>query len=196
MKHREDSKLVSRLKQGDPSAFEAVFEAHYRKIYQYAFRLLRDESLSEDIVQDTFLHFWLHCTALEDHRSVVPYLYVIARRTIIDHWRKAATSKAFLDRLFLRMQTYDSTTEEEINANELTHITETGLQRLSAQQRTVYILSRDEGLTYQEIADRMQISRETVKYHLVNALKILRVHFQQHGVICLALVQPFIIFFN
>ena len=188
MKHDEDSKLVARLRKGDRSAFEAVFEAHHRKIYHYAFRLLRDESLSEDIVQDTFLHFWLHCATLEDNRSIVPYLYVIARRTIIDHWRKAATSKAFLDRLFLRVQTCDNTTEDEINTNELTDITESGLQQLSAQQRAVYLLSRDEGLTYQQIADRMQISRDTVKYHLVNALKILRVHFQQHGIIWLALL--------
>jgi len=191
VKHRDDSKLVSRLKQGDPSAFEAVFQAHHWKIYQYALRLLRDESLSEDIVQDTFLHFWLHCSTLEDHRSIVPYLYVIARRTIIDHWRKAATSKAFLDRLFQRIQTSDNTTEEKINANELTYITETGLQQLSAQQRAVFMLSRDEGLTYQQIADRIQISRDTVKYHLVNALKILREHFQQHGVIYLALFYSF-----
>ena len=188
MRHHGDTDLVARLRKGDQSAFEAVFEAHYRKIYHYALRLLHDESLSEDIVQDTFMHFWLHCAELEGHRSVVPYLYVIARRTIIDHWRKAATSKAFLDRLFLRVQTYANATEEEINANELTHITEAGLQQLSDQQRTVYVLSRDEGLTYQEIADRMQISRETVKYHLVNALKILRMHFHQHGVICLAFI--------
>lgn len=187
MKHRDESKLVSRLKQGDPSAFEAIFEAHHWKIQQYALRLLRDESLSDDIVQDTFLHFWLQRSALEDHRSIVPYLYVIARRVIIDHWRKAATSKAFLDRLFHRIQTSDNTTEEEINANELTYITESGLQQLSPQQRAVFMLSREEGLTYQQIADRIQISRDTVKYHLVNALKILREHFQQHGVIYIAL---------
>ena len=192
MKHRDESKLVSRLKQGDPSAFEALFEAHHWKIHQYALRLLRDESLSDDIVQDTFLHFWLQRSALEDHRSIVPYLYVIARRTIIDHWRKAATSKAFLDRLFHRIQTSDNTTEEEINANELTYITESGLQQLSAQQRAVFMLSREEGLTYQQIADRIQISRDTVKYHLVNALKILREHFQQHGVIYIALFYNFL----
>ncbi|MFC3199935.1 RNA polymerase sigma factor [Parapedobacter deserti] len=188
MRNLHDTDLVHRLRQRDQSAFEEVFEAHHRKIYQFALRLLRDETLSEEIVQDTFLQFWLHCEYLDDQRSVVPYLYVTARRTITDYWRKAATSKAFLDRLYHRIAIAHNNTEEQLNLRELTHVTQTGLKRLSDQQHAVFMLSRGEGLTYQEIAERMQISRDTVKYHLINALKILRKHFEQHGVTCIPLL--------
>lgn len=191
----DDYTLVSRLKAGDPSAFKLLFETHGRKIYHYAFRLLRDDSLCKDIVQDTFLHFWQHRDALEDDRSVVPYLYVSARRTIIDHWRKAATSKAFLDQLFHQIQVREEQTEAAVNLAELTRIIDTGMAQLSAQQRMIFQLSRDEGLTYQEIADRIDLSRETVKYHLVNALRILRDHFKRHGITYIFLIS-IILFFS
>ncbi len=185
LEHQTDTELVRRLQQSDERAFEDVFDHYHRKIYQFAFQFLKDIVLSEEVVQDTFLNFWLHREKLDEQKPIAPYLYTIARRTVTDHWRKAATSRMFLDNLFHKLEAARNLTEEQVGMRELEQITEAGLRQLSVQQHTVFTLSRFEGLTYEEIAERMQISRDTVKYHLVNALKILRRHLEQHGVISL-----------
>jgi RNA polymerase sigma-70 factor (family 1) len=183
--HQTDTELVRRLQQSDERAFESVFDRYHRKVYQFAFKFLKDIVLSEEVVQDTFLNFWLHREKLDEQKPIAPYLYTIARRTVTDHWRKAASSRAFLNTLFHKLEATRNLTEEQVGMRELEQITEAGLQQLSVQQHMVFTLSRFEGLTYEEIAERMQISRDTVKYHLVNALKILRRHLEQHGVISL-----------
>lgn len=178
---QSDTELVRRLQQGDKSAFKHLFNYYHRRIYLFAFQFLKNSTLSEEVVQETFLSFWIHRERLDEQKAIAPYLYTIARRTVTDHWRKAATSRVFLDSLFRKLETSHNVTEEQIGMRELEYITETGMQQLSVQQHMVFMLSRNEGLTYEEIAERMQVSRNTVKYHLVNALKILRRHFEQHG---------------
>lgn len=177
-----DPRLVDRLRNGDEAAFRLVFERLHRKIYQFAFHFLKNKEQCEEIVQDTFLNFWVHREKLDRFKPIEPYLYIIARRTVTDYWRKAATAQNFRDQLFYSIRLSHNDTEEKVLMNDLERITEAGMQQLSSQQQMVFKLSRFEGLTYEEIAVKMQISKDTVKYHLVNALKVLREHFDKHDV--------------
>lgn len=80
------------------------------------------------------------------------------------------------------MDVMNNVTEEKVFLNDLERVANEGLLQLNRQQQQVFTLSRYEGLSYEEIADRLQISKNTVKYHLVNALKVMRTHFSKHDV--------------
>lgn len=181
-KYFPEPDLSRRLSEGDETAFREVFDRFHRRIYHFALGFLKDKDQSEEIVQDTFLHFWLHREKLDHQYPIAPYLFTIARRTVIDAWRKAASAESFRERVGRIMETLHNDTEERIWADDLERIANEGLSRLNEQQQQVFTLSRYEGLSYDEIAERLQISKNTVKYHLVNALKIMRVHFNKHDV--------------
>lgn len=185
IKHIPEQDLVARLSNSDEAAFREVFDRFHREIYQYAFAFLKEKEQSEEIVQDTFLRFWLHRETLDVQKPIAPLLFVIARRTLTDAWRKAATSEKFRQYIHQYLAYETNETEEAILLNDLARMTQEALEQLTEQQREVFKLSRNEGLSHEEVSDRLNISKHTVKYHLVNALKVIRAHFTKHDVLCL-----------
>ena len=183
IKHLPEPNLCHRLSNGDEGAFREVFDRFHPKVYQFAFNFLKDKEQSEEIVQDTFLNFWLHRETLDPNKPIAPLLFTIARRTLVDVWRKAAASEKFRERIHQFMELASNETEESVLAGDLERITEDALSKLSEQQQEIFKLSRYEGLSYDEIAERLHISKNTVKYHLVNVLKILRAHFHKHNIL-------------
>lgn len=183
IKYLPEPDLCSRLAAGDERAFRAVFDRFHRKVYQFAFNFLKNKERSEEIVQDTFLRFWLYREKIDSDQPIAPFLFTIARRTLTDAWRKAATSERFREELRLFVDVSTNDTEEKVLMNELERITQDALRKLSDQQQEVFTLSRYKGLSYDQIAERMHISKNTVKYHLVNALKIIRSHFGEHDML-------------
>ncbi len=191
IKHLPEPDLSRRLSTGDEQAFRVVFDRFHLKIYQFAFNFLKDKEQSEEIVQDTFLSFWLHRSKINPEQPIAPLLFTIARRTLTDAWRKAATSQRFREHIRQIIDLSSNDTEEQVFKNDLERITHDALSKLSEQQQEVFTLSRYEGLSYDEIAERMHISKNTVKYHLVNALKVIRSHFGEHDMLYLVLFSTY-----
>lgn len=189
----DDRELIARLKSSDEAAFRKVFDRYHRKIYQFAHSFLKDHDLSEEVVQEAFLNLWLYRTQLSSEASISPLLFTMARRVLIDHWRKCASSNKFRISLLNSVQQADNNTETLTESRELEQISQEAFKLLTEQQKEIFVLSREEGLTYNEIAERMHISRHTVKYHLTNALNILRQYFAKHGLLHL---YPLIFLFN
>lgn len=183
VKYLPEPDLCGRLVAGDEGAFRAVFDRFHRKIFQFAFKFLKDSSQSEEIVQDTFLNFWLHRATLDINQPIAPILFKIARNSVIDTWRKAASSEKFRQHVRSVAQPISNTTEEWVLVTDLQRMTDEVLATLSKQQQEVFALSRYNGLSYDEIAERLQISKHTVKYHLTTALKVLRAHFIKNDVL-------------
>ncbi len=182
IKHLRDPDFCRRLLNGDERAFRDLFERFYPKIYQFAFNFLKRRDLSEEIVQQTFLSFWQNRAQLDVDRPVAPLLFTIARRVLIDSWRKQAVSARFREDVVRHMSMVSNETEEHILSNDLAKVTEEALRKLTEQQQEVFRLSRYEGLSYEEIAERLRISKHTVKYHLVNALKIVKEHLKKYDI--------------
>lgn len=167
---------------GDEFAFREVFNRYQQKIFQFAFNFLKDKEQSEEIVQNTFLNFWLHRERLDPNLAFAPLLFTVARRTMVDAWRKEASSERFREHVRQHMDSTCNETEERVLLDELERVTSEALHQLNTHQQEVFRLSREEGLSYQEIADRLGISKHTVKYHLMNALRQLRAHFKRHDI--------------
>ena len=183
IRHIPDPALAERLSNGDETAFRQVFDCFHKQIYRFAFGFLKDKDQCDEVVQDTFLQFWLHRHDLNPNQAIAPLLFTISRRILIDAWRKAASSERCRKELYARLCPSHNDTEEQVWVEEIERIKEEAFDQLNRQQQQVFILSREEGLSYAEIAEKLHISKNTVKYHLMNALKIMRTHFNRHDII-------------
>jgi RNA polymerase sigma-70 factor (family 1) len=179
----QGDEYAARLKNDDQAAFYQVYNIYSKRLYNFAFRFLKNKELSEEVVQESFLNLWLNRSKLNESYPIGPYLFSIGRRVTLNSLRQFTTSKAGLEKLWESVTYLHNDTEETVLLNNLQDFAETAFKNLPKQQQLVFRLSREEGLTYDEIADRLQISRNTVKNHLIAALKNLRSQFSRSDIV-------------
>jgi len=172
-----DANLMIRLKAGDESAFKSVFDVWYKKLYYFSFKFLKNREHAEEVAQETMMQLWINREKLDEKLPVGPYLYTIVRRLSLNSLRQIASSQSASAFHFASIKESVNTTEEAVSLAELKRITEEALVLMPKQQQQVYRLSRNEGLSLDEIAQEMGILKNTVKKHLSEALKAIRKHF-------------------
>ncbi|QNL49379.1 RNA polymerase sigma-70 factor [Olivibacter sp. SDN3] len=182
--------LIEELQSGSEIAFRKIYDQLHPKIYRFIFSLLKDNNQSEEILQETFINLWLNKHKIDTQLPLYPYLYLTARRLTIDAFRKASNEHRLKERLQFLQGVSANDTEDKIMAADLQRITDELIDSLPRQQKIVFQLSRIDGLSYDEIAEKLHLSRNTVRNHLVCALKTLKTHFVKHDI-----TYFFVIFF-
>lgn len=177
-----DKYVVQKLKAGDEESFSQVYSRYAVKVYWLAYRFLKDPGQSEEIVQETFLNLWLSRHKLDIEGNLWLYIFVIAKRNSINALKKIIRSEELSAKLYLNIAV-ENTSEEEVYAYDLVNFTNTVISNLPRQQQLIFNLSRTEGLSHQQIAEQLHISPNTVKNHLVVALKTLRVQLKYAGIL-------------
>ncbi len=180
--------LIRRLREGDECAFRAVFISLHKCVYRFALTFSKNEELSKEITQEAFIQLWVNREKLSEDLPLYPYLFTHVRRLTIDVFRKESLMRRYNEEWLATSELSSNETENSIFLGELTQITDHIMSILPQQQRLVFQLSRINGLSYEEIATQLNISRETVKYHLVRALKTVRKHLARHDFLYLLLV--------
>lgn len=175
--------LFTRLKNGDEEAFEELYDKHYRKIYQFAKSFLKNKEQSEEILQETFLSFWVKRDKFDVDLPVEPLLFTICRRLVLDAFRKSAILSKHHLNLSKMISEANNETEDKIIFSDLLRVTESAIAELPKQQQLVFRLSKYDGLSYEEIAAQLNISKNTVKNHLVVALKTLKSQLDKDGML-------------
>lgn len=161
---------------GDELAFTSVYKLYSEKVYRLAFRFLKDREQSEEIVQETFINLWLSREKLDVNGNLWLYLYVIAKRLSLNALRQVSKSTHLIENLLRNTVNTHNNTEEDILAHDLEQFTEKVILQLPQRQQMIFKLSRIDGLSHKEIADQLHISPNTVKNHMVEALKTLKIH--------------------
>ena len=168
---------------GNESAFDIIYETYCDKVYRLAFRFLKDREQSEEIVQECFINLWMSRQKLNPEGNIWLYLYVIAKRLSLNTLRQICQSRELTGKLINYIATVHNNTEEDVLVHDLEQFTEKIINQLPKQQQLIFRLSRIEHLSHKEIADQLQISPNTVKNHMVEALKTLKSHLQYSDLI-------------
>jgi RNA polymerase sigma-70 factor (family 1) len=174
-----DFELISRIKEGDESAFRIVFDLYSSKLFAFSYRFLKEKEPCQEVVQEVFLKLWINRSKLDTQYPIAPYLYTITRRLTLNVLRHVATSQCAMDKMWLNVKKVSNETEEEVFLEDLSRFTEQVLSKMPKQQQLIFRMSRHQELSYDEIAEELNISRNTVKNHLVAALKTLRTQFNK-----------------
>jgi RNA polymerase sigma-70 factor (ECF subfamily) len=166
--------LIKRLKASDHDAFKTVFNNWQGTIFNFLLFKTKDAARAEDLLQEVFLKLWNARSRLNENQSLKNYLYTIADNLVLNEIRH--------DKVVARHQasaegTFFTNTENPqfiLEEKEWKDKLESAIASLPEKPRIVFLMSRIEDLSYQEIADRLSISIKTVETHMVKALKHLR----------------------
>ncbi|WP_295771675.1 RNA polymerase sigma-70 factor [uncultured Mucilaginibacter sp.] len=195
-----DADLITSFKQGNESAFKIVFEQNVGKMYAFAFKILKSREQAEEIVHDAFLNAWNNRDKINASLPITPYIYTITKRLALNSLRQTASSQKAVDELWKQVDDSTNLTEEAILFNDLQRITETKVALLPAQQQQIFRMSREDGLSHDEIATKLNLSKNTVRNHLFLALKSLRQHLNEPYIVFLLgflkNIEKFLIFFH
>jgi RNA polymerase sigma-70 factor (ECF subfamily) len=171
-----DQELIERLRRRDPHALAELYDRYGRLAYSLILRVVRDASLAEDLVQETFLRVWNRVSSIDaDKGSLGPWLLAVARNRAIDYLR----SSAGRERNVVELDQTDHPAlyremEADLLASDKTRRVQAAMQKLSPNHRTVMELAYFEGLSQTEMAERMAQPLGTIKTWVRSALKILR----------------------
>ena len=169
-----EAELLSRIQQGDETAFEQLFH-HYRdKVYSIALKLTSSTMLAEEIVQDVFLKIWLKREQLHEVEHFRAYLYTIVRNHTFNHLKAIAHRQISLTDINPGDIAPYNRADFPVLEKENEKILAEAVHTLPPQQKLVYKLLREDGLKREEVSRKMGISPETVKAHIAHAMRSIR----------------------
>ncbi len=172
---KSNTELVKLLKKGDMSAFDIIYKKYSRRLYGFVFRYVKQEVDTEEIIQEVFVKIWQNRDKINVYSSFESFLFTIAHNETINLLKKRATEQKYVEHVKSLQQIEESyEIANEIHYKELEQKFHGLLDELSPRQKEIFKLSREEGLSHKEIAERLGISSNTVKNHLVTALSFLK----------------------
>lgn len=137
---------------------------------------MKSHELAQDLLQDLFIKIFEHSTKWDEIRNPSGYLFTIARNLIIDYWRKAASSKKIEEEFWANITAERKVYEYPLIKHDEQILYQEINQVLTEQQKLIFALNRKEGFSYAEIAQKLDLSKSTVKNHMISALKKIKGH--------------------
>lgn len=168
---------IEAVSRGDEQAFESLFLHYFPRIKGFISGILQNGEEAEDISQDIFVSMWQNRERLTSIDNLNAYLFRIAKNTVFRHIERSLLFKDYQEQQTERsllFPTNNDNIEEEIYAKELEYLISIAVEKMPSQRKRIYQMSRMEGLSNEEIAERLVISKRTVENHLTLALADIR----------------------
>lgn len=184
--------LLTKVAGGDERAFREIFDHYQHYVFTFARKITHSDSNAEEIVQDIFLKIWFG----RDHLLSVENFGAYLNRLVRNHAFNLLRHEAVVSRMKIEMELSntdnDLGTQQALDYKETKKLLDDIMSRLPEQQRKVYTLCHLDGLKYDEVATQLNISPDTVHYHMKLALAAIRRHFKRHALIYPALMMIFL----
>jgi len=181
-----DEELARQMAEGSENAFVSLISRYRRRIFAHALSFTRRPEEAEELTQDIFIKLWQQRASLSRIQRLEDFLFILSRNHIISSIRKRILStvppdpEELIDAL--------ARPDGRVQLKELEQLIADGIGRMPSQQQAVFRLSRQEGLTYEEIARRLDISRDTVKWHIMAGISHLKRYIREHDAIILTVI--------
>ncbi len=174
-----EKELVEKLRAGDSFAFEVLFYKYRNKVKGFAVKMVPTQVDPEEIVQEVFVKLWLKRELINPGKDFQSFLFSIAKNLILDHLKSAVNRRLyFVSEHFQQDLMADDnsdivlTVEKEEKLNQL-------IAEIPERRREIFRLSRFDGMSYKQIADKLNISENTVDSQIRSALAFLRKEFRR-----------------
>lgn len=192
-----ERELLIQVASGNEYAFRKLFMVHHQLLGVHMLRITNSVELAEEIVQDVFLKIWLTRETLVGVDNFKAYLFVISKNHALNCLKKLAKERLLIKTMGNNGfgDLVPETTETDMYYNLL----DEAIDQLPPQQQKVYLLSRHGRLKYAEIADQLELSRETVKKYLQIATTSITEYVHEHleiTALLVAMLKSFLIFFK
>lgn len=169
-----DNYLVNNIKNNDRMAFTMIFEKYHRNLYAFALKYTRNDDLARDTVQHTFLKLWEKRSKLNPELNLQGYIFRTARNHILNLIRNNASANLGNMEYYLDFVVETDAAAKTLERSELLSLLNSSILKLPPQRAAICRLKIGDGLSNREIAERLNISVNTVKHQYSISIKQLR----------------------
>lgn len=168
---------IKELKDGDEFYFKQVFDQYHQKLYFFILNKTKSEYIAEEVVQMAFTKLWECRQTLQEKYAISTQLFRMATTILIDFRRKYSNKDAVTARLdALNIENGIDSTNEIVSGAELKKRISEAVNDLPPVRKLVFEMSREQGMSYREIAETLSVSSRTVETHIYKALKQIKKH--------------------
>lgn len=169
-----EKELFAAFAEGDGAAFRQIYHHYKKRLFPFVLKMTRSAEITEELVQEIFIQLWLSRASFKTVRYPTAYVFNLAANKTLNQLKKIANNASLIQKAALYQPEWSTNTEDTIAFNESQAMINAAVSELPSQRQLIYRLSREEGLSLEEIAGRLNISRSTVKNQLGHALRFIR----------------------
>lgn len=193
--HSEDNTLFLQIADGDAAAYTQIFHLYTPRLLPFIYKITRDEHLAREMLQETFLRLWMKRTDLKKVERPASWLFRVAANVCLTYLRTQATRYRLQDKVEEKQAAHQySSAIEVLESKEMDSLIRMAVAALPARRQEIYRLSREQGLSHQQIADQLQLSLSTVKNQLGFSIKFIQEYLHNATGLSLAILSALFLF--
>lgn len=169
-----ESDYLNKLRKGDHNAFDKIYLHYSPKVRHFLMGFIKNAEEANDMTQEIFYKIWVNRETISKVESFNAYLFRIARNMIYDYFEHQQIVENYQQKQQEQSPIFEDLIEEELYAKELSLLIDLTIEKMPPQRRLIFIMSRKEGFSNEEIALKLNINKRTVENHLTQALADLR----------------------
>lgn len=163
--------LMNRVSEDDSEAFTELFDLYFSKVFRIASFFIKSEDVCQEVVSDVFLNIWNNRKKLKEINNFDSFVFIVTKNKAFDYLDRMGREPDYIFDLSVEIPSGVNSPETQLINNELDKILQKTIEELPPRCRMIYIMCREQGLKYREIAEVMSISERTVNAQMVIAVK-------------------------
>lgn len=184
--------ILSELANDNQLAMEKLFNYYYPRLHNFSRAFLKLEDGIDDILQEVFLKIWRNRHNIRTSNTFNSYIFTITRNLLLNELRSRLNNQKIRDQLYQASVAKEYLLSGNTEFDELKEKIESIIDELPARQRDIFKLSRYDGLSHKEIAEKLNITTKTVEYHISHAITYIKGKLEAFGLISLLYFYLFI----
>lgn len=173
--------LLKQIADNDQQAFTRIFKTYQPIVYKYMLLFTRIEAVAEELTQDVFFKLWDNRATIKEIPLLKAWLLRVAKNLVVDYIRREQVKFKVLVMYKSGLPHATSDTEESIAIREYNKIAGEAINLLTDKRKLIFKLSVEEGLSHDDIAEKLQISKSVVKKQLYASLDLIKAHLNKEG---------------
>lgn len=172
--------LLNGIAKQDEASFNSIYDFYSDRIYSFCLKMVKNETIAEDLVQDVFTKLWRY-QDIANIENLYAWLRTLARNQTLKLLKRRAIELKAAEELAETWNEQGNNTEQQIDFNDLKRLLDQAVAGLSEHQRRVYMLCKVDGLSYEDAAKELGISKLTVQTHMKRSLSVIRKSLAQNN---------------
>jgi RNA polymerase sigma-70 factor, ECF subfamily len=178
-------KVLQDMSGGNKLALEQLFDHFYPRLYNFSRAFLKLEDGIDDILQEVFIRIWQNRNNINNAATFNSYIFTITKNILLNELRSRLNDQKFKDRLFKKSVAEEYHLSERLEFDEMKHFVEQAIVDLPSRHQEVFRLSRSEGLSHRDIAEKLAMSEKNVEYHIHQSILFIKKRLKSLGLFSL-----------